>query len=107
MAGDANELLAPYAHDQPEYARAFGAFLTHTDQKKKTIGWLTDFVNGLQSHRVFVDAGAGEGSTTGVLAKLFGRTIGCRATRTPSCCCGADDKWRFLQRREDCGGWWE
>lgn len=75
MAADINELLGPYAHDQPEYARAFETFLTHTDQKKKAIGWLTDFVNGLRSHGLFVDAGAGEGSTTTVLAKLFDRTI--------------------------------
>lgn len=75
MAADIEELLGPYAHDEPEYARAFGTFLTHTDQKKKTIGWLTDFVNELRSHGLFVDAGAGEGSTTAVLAKMFDRTI--------------------------------
>jgi trans-aconitate methyltransferase len=70
-----DELLKPYAHDQPEYARAFGTFLTHTDQKVKAIGWLTALANGLQSHRLFVDAGAGDGSTTAALAKLFDRTI--------------------------------
>ncbi|HJU09889.1 MAG TPA: class I SAM-dependent methyltransferase [Candidatus Binataceae bacterium] len=75
MAADFDELLEPYAHDQPEYARAFGTFLTHTDQKTKTIGWLTNLVNGLRSHGLFVDAGAGDGSTTAALAKLFDRTI--------------------------------
>ncbi|MBV8771381.1 MAG: methyltransferase domain-containing protein, partial [Deltaproteobacteria bacterium] len=75
MAGPMDELLEPYAHDQPEYARAFGTFLTHTDQKTKTIGWLADLVNGLRSHGLFVDAGAGDGSTTAALAKLFDRTI--------------------------------
>jgi SAM-dependent methyltransferase len=75
MAADMDELLEPYAHDQPEYARAFETFLTHTDQKTKTIGWLTDLVNGLQSHGLFVDAGAGDGSMTAALAKLFDRTI--------------------------------
>ena len=50
MATDIDELLEPYAHDQPEYAHAFGTFLTHTDQKTKAVGWLTDFVNGLRSH---------------------------------------------------------
>jgi len=57
MAGDTDEPLEPYASDQPEYARAFGTFLTHTDQKIKAIGWLTDFVRGLRSRRLFVDAG--------------------------------------------------
>jgi len=75
MTADIDEPLEPYAHDQPEYAHAFGTFLRHTDQKNKTIGWLTDFVNGLRSHGLFVDAGAGEGSTTATLAKLFDRTI--------------------------------
>jgi hypothetical protein len=75
MAADMDEPLKPYAHDQLEYARAFGTFLTHTDQKAKTIGWLTDLVNGLQSHGLFVDAGAGDGSTTATLGRLFDRTI--------------------------------
>jgi SAM-dependent methyltransferase len=75
MDADIDEPLEPYAHDQPEYARAFGTFLTHTDQKTKAIGWLTDFLDGLGSHRLFVDAGAGEGSITAVLARLFDRTI--------------------------------
>ena len=75
MAANIDELLEPYDHDQPEYARAFGTFLTHTDQKTKTIGWITDFVRGLRAHRLFVDAGAGDGSTTAALARLFDRTI--------------------------------
>jgi len=75
MAGDTDEPLEPYAYDQPEYAGAFGTFLTHTDQKFKAIGWLTDFVRGLRSRRLFVDAGAGEGSTTAALGKFFDRTI--------------------------------
>jgi hypothetical protein len=75
MAADMDELPEPYAYDQPEYARVFGTFLTYTDQKAKTIGWLIDLVNGLRSHGLFVDAGAGDGSMTAELAKLFDRTI--------------------------------
>jgi trans-aconitate methyltransferase len=75
MDADVDQPLEPYAHDQPEYARAFGTFLTHTDQKIKTMEWLTDFLDGLRSRGLFVDAGAGEGSTTAVLARLFERTI--------------------------------
>jgi len=67
--------LAPYVHDRPEYASAFEIFLTHTDQKTKAVGWLTDFVNRLRSHGLFVDAGAGDGSMTVALAKLFERTL--------------------------------
>jgi hypothetical protein len=75
MTDDTYEALEPYAFDQPEYAGAFETFLTHTDQKTKAIGWLTDFVRGLRSRNLFVDAGAGEGSTTAALAKFFDRTI--------------------------------
>ena len=75
MTDDTDELLEPYAYDQPEYAGAFETFLTHTDQKIKAIGWLTEFVGGLRSRSLFVDAGAGEGSTTAALAKFFDRTI--------------------------------
>ena len=75
MTDDTDELLEPYAYDQPEYAGAFETFLEHTDQKIKAIGWLTDFVGGLRSRSLFVDAGAGEGSTTAALAKFFDRTI--------------------------------
>ncbi len=75
MVADMHELLEPYAHDQPEYARAFETFLSHTDQKNKTIEWLTGLVNGLSSHGLFVDAGAGDGSTTAALSKLFDRTV--------------------------------
>ena len=75
MTGEIEEPLDAYASDQPEYARAFGSFLTHTDQKTKAIGWLTEFVGRLRLRRLFVDAGAGEGSTTAVLGKFFDRTI--------------------------------
>ena len=64
MTGETDEPLEAYAYDQPEYASAFGTFLTHTDQKTKAIGWLTEFVGRLRLRRLFVDAGAGEGSTT-------------------------------------------
>jgi SAM-dependent methyltransferase len=75
MAGDTDEPLEAYAYDQPEYASAFETFLTHTDQKVKAIRWLTDLVRGLRMRRLFVDAGAGEGSTTAVLGKFFERTV--------------------------------
>jgi SAM-dependent methyltransferase len=75
MANDADEPLEPYASDRPEYANAFQIFLTHTDQKIKTIGWLTDFVRRLRMRRLFIDAGAGEGSTTAALGKFFDRTV--------------------------------
>ena len=81
MAADIDEPLKPYTHDQPEYARAFEIFLTHTDQKTKTIEWLTSLVNGLRSRGLFVDAGAGEGTITAVLAKLFDRSIAIEPNR--------------------------
>jgi hypothetical protein len=75
MPDQIDEPLKPYAHDTAEYARAFETFLTHTDQKTKTIAWLTDFARRLRSRNLFVDAGAGEGSTTAALGEFFDRTI--------------------------------
>lgn len=75
MTGEIDEPLDAYASDQPEYASAFETFLARTDQKTKAMGWLTDFVGRLRTRRLFVDAGAGEGSTTAVLGKFFERTI--------------------------------
>jgi len=75
MSDHIDEPLKPYAHDKAEYARAFETFLTHTNQKTKTIAWLTDFARRLRSRNLFVDAGAGEGSTTAALGKFFDRTI--------------------------------
>ncbi len=81
MTGDTDELLEPYAHDQPEYASAFETFVTHTDQKIKAIEWLTGFVRGLRSRSLFLDAGAGEGSITAAVGKFFDRTIAIEPNR--------------------------
>ena len=88
MATDIDEPLAPYTHDQPEYARAFGTFLTHTDEKSKTLEWLTNLVNGLRSHGLFVDAGAGDGSMTAALAKLSIE----RSPLSPAAHCGRNSR---------------
>jgi trans-aconitate methyltransferase len=53
-----------FASDSPEYHQAFKAFLVHTDQKEKALGWLSDEVAKLRNRNVMIDAGAGNGKLT-------------------------------------------
>jgi hypothetical protein len=61
------------AYSQSEnYDECFNFFLAHTDEKRKTIAWLRQFVEKLPSRKQFVDVGAGNGALTQVLAPYFG-----------------------------------
>jgi hypothetical protein len=53
-----------FASNSPEYHQAFKAFLEHTDQKEKALGWLSDEVAKLRNRNVMIDAGAGNGKLT-------------------------------------------
>lgn len=57
------------------YRAAFDTFLSHTDQKIKARAWLESLIAALPSREVFIDAGAGEGSTTTWIAERFSSTI--------------------------------
>ncbi|NGZ08638.1 MAG: class I SAM-dependent methyltransferase, partial [Nitrospira sp. LK70] len=57
------------------YKQAFQIFLQHTDQKRNAKRWLQGLVERLPAHRVFIDAGAGNGEVTQSLAGAFARTI--------------------------------
>jgi hypothetical protein len=57
------------------YKEAFQIFLDHTDQKRNARRWLQQAVVGLSAHRVFIDAGAGNGEMTKSFASAFHRTI--------------------------------
>jgi len=61
--------LSPVSH------QAFQVFLNYTDQKVNCRRWLDAFVGSLPAHRVFLDAGAGTGQTTGWFIDKFERTI--------------------------------
>jgi SAM-dependent methyltransferase len=63
------------AYSQSEnYDECFNFFLAHTDEKRKTIAWLRQFVEKLPSRKQFVDVGAGNGALTQVLAPYFAHT---------------------------------
>ncbi len=64
-----------YDSQSAKYAHAFRVLLEHTDQKVVAGQWLTRFVEDLPRRRVFLDAGAGDGSLTVALARLFSRAI--------------------------------
>jgi SAM-dependent methyltransferase len=70
-----SETIAIYDSLSPEYHRAFGVFLDHTDQKLKAQAWLKNLIDGLASRRVFIDAGAGNGKVTAWFTDRFERTV--------------------------------
>jgi len=57
------------------YKQAFQIFLDHTDQKRNAKRWLQEVVDRLPAHRIFIDAGAGNGEVTKAFAGVFQRTI--------------------------------
>jgi len=62
-------------HSQSEeYGDNFEFLLAHTDEKQKSIAWLTEAVEQLPLKRQFIDAGAGNGTITQVLVPYFAHT---------------------------------
>ncbi|MFG3015914.1 class I SAM-dependent methyltransferase [Streptomyces cinerochromogenes] len=61
--------------DEDAYREAFGRFLAGTDEPVRTQAYLRGIVERLPAHRVLVDVGAGDGTTTRHLAPCFGRTV--------------------------------
>lgn len=53
------------------YDKAFSTFIKSTDQKENAKAWITDYLNGLDSKRIAIDAGAGNGVLTAILANHF------------------------------------
>lgn len=70
-----NELVTHFSSESEAYRDAFDAFLRSTDQKVKARAWLEALVNELPRRSVFIDAGAGEGTTTAWVAQHFERTL--------------------------------
>lgn len=53
------------------YDHAFATFIKSTDQKENAKAWITNFLNGLDIKHTAIDAGAGNGVLTTILAKHF------------------------------------
>jgi SAM-dependent methyltransferase len=64
-----------FSSQSADYPQAFAVFLANTDQKRNAKAWLDRRIAGLASRRVFIDAGAGNGTLTAQLAPEFERTI--------------------------------
>lgn len=69
------ECLRIFDSQGEAYKQAFQTFLHHTDQKRNAKRWLQGVVDRLPAHRVFIDAGAGNGEVTQAFAGAFHRTI--------------------------------
>jgi SAM-dependent methyltransferase len=61
--------------DEDAYREAFDRFLAGTDETAVTHAYLRGIVERLPARRVFVDVGAGDGTTTRHLAPSFERTV--------------------------------
>jgi SAM-dependent methyltransferase len=70
-----SEPVAHFSSDSEAYRDSFDTFLRSTDQKIKAREWLDRMVDRLPRHEVFIDAGAGEGTTTAWMAERFQRTL--------------------------------
>lgn len=71
----APNLVRHFDSSSEQYRAAFDAFLRHTDQKVKARAWLECLIATRPTRDVFIDAGAGEGSTTSWIADRFKRTF--------------------------------
>ncbi len=58
-----------------DHHRAFRTFLASTDQERVAEDQLNTVLHRLRHRRLFVDAGAGDGATTGRLARHFQHTV--------------------------------
>ncbi|MGW1597972.1 class I SAM-dependent methyltransferase [Streptomyces sp. NPDC002343] len=61
--------------DDDAYREAFETFLAGSDEKTVTQAYLRQVVDRLPARRVFLDIGAGQGTTTRYLAPFFERTV--------------------------------
>jgi SAM-dependent methyltransferase len=64
-----------YDSRSADFLQAFQVFLDHTDQMAGARHWLDHLVQGLPSHELFVDAGAGNGEVTAWFSPRFRRTV--------------------------------
>jgi hypothetical protein len=64
-----------YDAQSADFLRAFQVFLDHTDQMAGARARLDHLVQGLPSHELFVDAGAGNGNVTAWFSPRFRRTV--------------------------------
>ncbi|EYF00639.1 methyltransferase domain-containing protein [Chondromyces apiculatus] len=70
-----SDFITALAPDGKAYARAFSVFLAHTDQKDQACSFLWEVIEQLSDHRVFLDAGAGNGRVTQGFTDAFEHTI--------------------------------
>jgi Methyltransferase domain len=59
----------------PDFRRAFGTFLAHTDQKDKALAWIQREVSRLAVRGTMIDAGAGNGKLTEWFTGSFSRVV--------------------------------
>ena len=69
------DFVRDYASGTHRYCLAYRAFLENTDQKANAYRHIKPLVKAIRRHRVFIDAGAGDGVFTSRFGSYFPRTI--------------------------------
>ena len=65
------EKVRVFSSQDEYYDHAFATFIKSTDQKENAKAWITDFLKGIEPKQTAVDAGAGNGALTKILARNF------------------------------------
>lgn len=65
------EKVRVFSSQDEYYDHAFATFIRSTDQKENAKAWLKEFLNRMESKQVAIDAGAGNGALTKILARNF------------------------------------
>lgn len=65
------EKVRVFSSQDEYYDHAFATFIRSTDQKENAKAWLTEFLKGIDPKQTAIDAGAGNGVLTEILARNF------------------------------------
>jgi 2-polyprenyl-3-methyl-5-hydroxy-6-metoxy-1,4-benzoquinol methylase len=65
------EKIRIFSSQDAYYDHAFATFIKSTDQKENAKAWITEFLEGIDPKQTAIDAGAGNGVLTKILARHF------------------------------------
>lgn len=65
------EKIRVFSSQDEYYDHAFATFIKSTDQKENAKAWIKEFLGGIEPKDTVIDAGAGNGALTKILARNF------------------------------------
>ncbi|MPR35942.1 class I SAM-dependent methyltransferase [Salmonirosea aquatica] len=69
------EKIRIFSSQEEYYDHAFATFIKSTDQKENAKVWITEFLDGIDPKHTAIDAGAGNGVLTKILARHFDKVL--------------------------------